>query len=411
MKSKRMLLKGRLARAIVVALLVLVITGTSVSFYYRQQTEQMLRVAIDTIPNRPKEAFDRFAPVLGFSNVVTLGSAERACDTFRDALMNSTLGALHTDPVTRKTFFDAAETVNTLAILEKASGRDFSADKLLVLEAVQGSSSRVLSGGTLSAWDSLRHFFRDVRVTDNNPRATMEPFNDWVEGANLVPRSPLAVRDAINQASDDFRRALETLELTAVAGESRVLQPMPENLAPAHLLQAELALSNGLRAIEALQPEIKPEDHSRRLAVLIGKLNYNIGVLRLVHRIDGRTGLRRLGSEYVVQAGVSTEERTFPNNEKLYQRFRELAIDGFFPRAYDAFANARGEEGDLPLESALAVLSQYHAAWFLFVDDQGSNPAQAIDSELRAIAAQGSGAEVLQALDMVQRPLLIVQVP
>lgn len=415
--------RGLTVRVVGVVVLVAVCAFSGISLYYRQQTERRLQLGIETLPARPKEAFDRFAPAMRFSNLLTLGASARARVAFHDTLMSYTLGGLNTDPLTRKTYYDAAEAINMLTAMERSGAGDLADSKRRILEAVQGSNERVLSGGSLEAWREMKRFFTDdMRVADGIDPQLLAPYRAWVDTLETVQTGPLADRDARNEASEDYRIALlRSLGLTPSGPDGPLLLPVPENLSPQALFEAEERFRTALMSINVHRPEFDNGEPSVPLRLLAAKLQYNIGVLRLQHRLDSGLSLRSLGSEYIVQSTLPRDRRIFPGNRLLYDDFMQEVygyysenlgrmINGRFDEAYEQFIDLP-DTVDPSLRAGFAVLADYHNLWALSVDGKGGNPASVLQVATADTARAGRGKEIIDALQSPSRALLIVQVP
>ena len=397
-------------RVAAIVILIVLFTAGSFSLYLRHKTDAVLADATDALSSGPKAAYVKFLPVLSFSNWLTLGKVEQARAIFRENMVASTVESLETDPITRRTFSDAAEAISMLSQMERDDGIDLRRDKLRIFNAIQASQPLVLASGTLSAWNAMSDYFKEARLYEGTDGETVAPFRAWIQSLKDVPRGPMALRDAVNEASDDFRRALGVLGLMPRSGSAIAVAPIPPDLGPQRMIDAEAAFSNALKAIEGFRAEIEQTTKSQVLELLAGKINYNIGALRLQHLLEGGPALRELGSEYVVETEVKAESDRFPTNAEFYEQFKSAVVKEYLAFAIGVFSQDLSAS-DPSLHAGLLLLAQYHAAWARKLDSDGKPPEPLLHGSLAETARGGRGHVIVDALENPLRTLIIVQVP
>jgi hypothetical protein len=402
--------RQNLVRVAVTLAIVAAASLLGMGVYYSRQTEHLLTIALNLVPTRPREAFDRFSPVLLYNDILTLGAVSNATDAFRSELVNVTLNRLQFDPITQTTYFSAAEAIEVLGEIERRMGINLGTDKLHILKAVRASADRVLERGTILAWDRLKMFFTDPRVTKNSEPEILIPYLRWLETLKDVPRTPLAMREALYGSSEALRIALERLNLKPSDPDGPLVQPMPPDIPEMALYEAERALANSIDQINNLKRDLE-EIHSTELQMVLGKLNYNIATLRLALRLQVGGELPQLGSEYMVKVSIGPEYQEFPPNEVLYQAFMHECRTVFYARALHTIQGVK-DYPDTGLQHGLATLTAYSAAWAAWLDDPSlPHPSSVLQSEDARLTTGPQGRKILDSLKAPTGALLIVRIP
>ena len=396
-------------RTVIICLLILALMFTGHSLYYRAQGDKLYRQALDELPGSATQAYNTIKPALDYNSVMMLGKVNEMGEGFLKSLEQTVARGLN-DPIpTADSFINARQATDVLKMLGQQTGLKTQQAMLTITLAAKDAVPRLQAQGTLSAWDAMSKFFTNLNTTNQIPPNVFDNFGAWTAQLEAVPRRPLAVRDALQNASRSFVAGLNRLGLTDSPESGPYLLPMPSPLTDQQLIDAHKQFDQGLVDLDNFLKVFREAKLPEELLCIRAKLIYNKAALKLAHLQERGAALNNQGSGFMADLLIRTDTAVVPTASEMLGSF----VGGAkleFQAAQEIFQLATTVPE--PMRRAYVALATWGEGMVVVTAGGGDSAAIFQRAEQCAAgAASGAAATITQAMRANARVTIIVQIP
>lgn len=395
-------------RLIAVCIFILICLFAGHCAYDRITADRKLNQALHLLPLSPVEAYRTIKEVLDYSHFVSLGKVGEVERKFLDAVQRDYEGGLGSPQPMAEIFPATEQAIGMLNDFTRQTGTSTTGVRNALLKAAYNSIPALKEKGTLKAWDNMVSMFQTLSGSPANPGAVLENFNKWFEEIKTVPRRPFGLRDALNEATDSFGKALDALKLSVGTDKDHPLAAAPPALTDNQAINAMKLFAQAGGALDNFQSLFGETKIPAELRGIHAKIDFNLGAVKLAHFQDHKNTIALTGSDFLVEFLVRSDTSEVPSAGEMASTMHQAA-KGNFQGAQESFPLA--ESIDEPMRRALAAA----AIWAEGMMDDYQSGQVSFEKRSRTMrmanGLTGAAAEVVKTIQSTPRAMFIVQAP
>lgn len=395
-------------RTIVFCVILLILLFAGHCAYDRITADRKLNQAVVQLPYNPLEAYRLIKEVLDYSSFVSLGKVGDVEQKFLGAVQKRAVEAL-SSPAPSPDIYPATEqSLGMLTEFSRQTGTNTTNLKNTLLKAARDSVPALREKGSLKAWDNMVAMFQNFSSTNVNMNAAFDDFGKWFDETKAVARRPFGLRDALNDSSEAFTRALEDLKVSTTSDKDHPLVAAPASLTDDQLIKAMKDFFQAQQAIDNFQSLFGETKIPTELRAMHAKIAFNQGAIKLAHFQDRKATIMQTGSDFMVEFQVRSDTSYVPTASEMVSKWQEVAASDF-RIAQESFPQAASI--DEPMRHALAAAAIWSEGnvWTAIM---GGNSFEARSRATQmARGLSGPAGEVVHMFQSTPRAVLIVCVP
>lgn len=288
--------------------------------YYSSKTRSALKSALESIPYDANNGLKKIKPVLGYSNFLTLGQAEKAKNKYFDELEKRASGLLYKPEVRIDEIHALDSCLSTLSEAQRIRGVNVKDHQKKLAVAIRDAQPQMRAAIGLVPWDAFVALMDRAKSGEMLSADAFDNLGGWLQEVHLVDRWTIGVRETRLIAARQLAEGLQALGLTPPAGDTPIFAPIPTNLDAGQLIEADQAFRLGQDACTMLRKKFGLDRTPAEILPHRAKLELVQAALRVNHLIQMKQRNEYM-SAFIAKLMINPNVPTTPSDGELFGTF------------------------------------------------------------------------------------------